>query len=486
MIDIFIGAVIFSIWCVTLFFGKGIGLSMFLFIVPITYFIIHLLEKNRKQINSKAKILIIPIILLASTYFIFNNSFFNTINIFAIPVLVIFMILESFKENIELNLGLISKILEMFFVPLSFIGETFEKLRQSLEGKFKINIDSNKDRKIKKVIEAICITLPIVLVIIVLLSSADEIFGSIFTELLKSILNGLSKIQLSTTIIRLFLIICAFIYFLCFFDYISSRYEKDEESEITKSKAKDNFTIKMILGALNIVYLLFCIIQVKSLFMRNVNINYAHYARQGFFQLMWVSVINLVTILIAKKSENKDEENRNKYINSMCLIMIIFTFIILLSSALRMYFYESVYGYTLLRLLVYCSLFTEAVLLVPTILYIMDKKINLAKSYFTIILTIYICMNFANFDNIIAKRNVDRYIETGKIDINYLKTETGTDAINQIMRILETSTDIENVKLDTEKYLNTVYAELNEQNMDFRDFNISKIFAKHLIEKRLQ
>ena len=54
------------------------------------------------------------------------------------------------------------------------------------------------------------------------------------------------------------------------------------------------------------------------------------------------------------------------------------------------------------------------------------------------------------------------------------------------MRILEASTDIENVKLDTEEYLNIVYAELNEQNMDFRDFNISRIFTKHLIEKRLQ
>lgn len=308
MIDIFVGAVIFSIWCITLFFGKSIGLSMFLFIVPITYFIIHLLEKNRKQINSKAKILIIPIILLASTYFIFNNSFFNTINIFAIPILVIFMILELFKENIELNLGLIGKILEMFFVPLNFMGETFEKLRQSLEGKFKINIDSDKDKKIKKVIKAIIVTFPIVLVIVGLLSSADEIFGSIFTQLLHSILNGLSKIQLGDTTIRLFLIICAFVYFLCFFDYISSRYEKDEEIELTNVKIKDNFTIKMILGALNIIYLVFCIIQVKSLFLRNVNINYAHYARQGFFQLMLVSVINLVTILISKKSENKDEK----------------------------------------------------------------------------------------------------------------------------------------------------------------------------------
>ena len=65
-------------------------------------------------------------------------------------------------------------------------------------------------------------------------------------------------------------------------------------------------------------------------------------------------------------------------------------------------------------------------------------------------------MNFSNFDNIIAKRNVDRYIETGKIDLYYLKKETGADAINQILRILETSTDVDNVKLEASKYLKEI------------------------------
>ena len=82
MMNIFIGALILSIWCVTLFFGKSIGLSMLLFVVPLTYYIIHILEKNNKIENPKAKVLIIPITLLASTYFLYNNSLFNTLNLF--------------------------------------------------------------------------------------------------------------------------------------------------------------------------------------------------------------------------------------------------------------------------------------------------------------------------------------------------------------------------------------------------------------------
>ena len=477
MSNIFIGALLLSIWYVTLFLGKNIGLSMILFVAPLTYYLIYILERNKKIENTKPKILIIPIVLLSSTYFIFNNNFFNTINIFAIPALIIVMILGLFNEKFELKLNLISKIIGVILTPISFISETFEKLRTYLEDTFKINIDAEKERKVKKVIKSIFVTLPVVLVITLLLSSADEIFGNIFIVILEKLLIIISKIKISTLFIRIILIICTFMYMSSFFDYIISRYESKEKEE-KNIKEKDNFTIKMILTALDVIYLVFCYIQVKSLFMRNVDINYANYARQGFFQLMIVSVINLCTILIAKKSQNEKEVGTNKYINIMSLIMIGFTFIILMSSAVRMYFYESAYGYTLLRLLVYCALITEAVLLIPTILYIVDKKIDLPKIYFTIIIIAYLCMNFANFDNLIAKRNVDRYIEIGKIDMYYLKTETGTDAVNQIIRILDVNTN-DKIKEQTRKYLESIYS---EETVDFREFNISQFIAKKLIK----
>ncbi len=436
----------------------------------LTYFIIYILEKNNKIENSRAKLLIIPIILLSSTYFIFNNIFFNKINIFAIPILIIIMILELFNEK---NI-IVSRILEMFFYPLNFIGENLANLREVIENKLKINIDNRNEQKIKKIIKAIFITIPIVLVIIGLLSSADDNFKNIFTGLLRNIFNIICKIKISTILIKIILIICVFIYLLCFFEYIINRYEKDNELQ-EKNIKKDNVTIKMVLGTLNIVYLLFCIIQVESLFLINDNINYSEYARQGFFQLMIVSIINLVTILIAKKTKN------NKYINIMSLIMIVFTFIILISSAIRMYMYESIYGYTLLRLLVYCALLTEAIMLIPTIMYVMDRKINLMKVYISIIITIYVGMNFANFDNMIAKRNVDRYINTGKIDIEYLKHNIGTDGVKQITRILNTNHE-DNIKIETMKYLRGFKVELEEKKYDFRTLNISELKAKKILQ----
>ena len=53
MISIGIGALIFSIWLIILFFGKAIGLSMLLFVIPFLYFFIYILEKKRQDKKSK-------------------------------------------------------------------------------------------------------------------------------------------------------------------------------------------------------------------------------------------------------------------------------------------------------------------------------------------------------------------------------------------------------------------------------------------------
>ena len=161
--------------------------------------------------------------------------------------------------------------------------------------------------------------------------------------------------------------------------------------------------------------------------------------------------------------------------------MIFFTFTLIISAGLRMNFYENAYGYTHLRFLVYFSLATESILLIPTILYILDKKINLMKVYFTAITIMYIILNLINMDKFIAKKNIDRYFETGKIDFEYLKYNTGMDAIPEIIRLIDIE-DKETRKL-ARGYIKVVNEQLKEQRFDFAEFNISEYKAKKCIEK---
>ena len=166
MISIGIGALIFSIWLIILFFGKAIGLSMLLFVIPFLYFFIYILEKKDKIKNPKFKLLLIPILLLSSTYFIFDNSFFNSINLIIIPVLQSILVLGLLGENFEIRLDTIGKILSSFFSPLSFIGESTINFIDNIKENLKIDVKSRNEDKIKKFLKAILITIPVVLIII--------------------------------------------------------------------------------------------------------------------------------------------------------------------------------------------------------------------------------------------------------------------------------------------------------------------------------
>lgn len=66
-----------------------------------------------------------------------------------------------------------------------------------------------------------------------------------------------------------------------------------------------------------------------------------------------------------------------------------------------------------------------------------------------------------------------------------MKSETGTDAVNQIARLLEINTYADDIKTQASTYLENMYTELNEKTFDFRNCNISEILAKNLIEKRM-
>ena len=57
MKKIFWGSLLISIWIVILFWGKNIGLSMLLLVVPFLYFLISLLESKNKIKYKEPKIL---------------------------------------------------------------------------------------------------------------------------------------------------------------------------------------------------------------------------------------------------------------------------------------------------------------------------------------------------------------------------------------------------------------------------------------------
>ena len=240
MSSIFVGALLFSIWSVILFVEKSVGLSMLLFVVPLSYFLIKILEKNKRVKFEKAKLLIIPITLLSSTYLIYNNKFFNNINIFVIPILVLIMVIDLIEKDLKIE-DFIERITELIFNPIAYFQLTMQKFIEFIKIKLKMKNTSKKSN----ILKGILITIPIVILIIILLSSADEIFGGFFVDIFIHCLNVISNVKIAQIFLKILITILVFLYLSCFFDNLINRYESDERAlEEQKNKEFENTTIK--------------------------------------------------------------------------------------------------------------------------------------------------------------------------------------------------------------------------------------------------
>lgn len=464
-----------------LFWHKSPGISVTVFLAIIILVIYYNLNDKQKMKNKKGMLLGVPIILLGLTYFIFNNIFFQIINIPVIFALIIMMCIKTTEGKISENKfirNIIGKVFRPLYVIVEFIGDF--QINEFLEEKKKIK--NEKIEFVKKLGKSMLIAIPVIIIIIVLLSSADSIFGSLFTNISEWISNIFSSESISDTVARVIWIIIIFVYVSGF---LVAFVKKEDSLDIVTHKKRtfSSFTINTLLICLDAIYCIFSIIQFKYLFMnagKTAGFDYAEYARTGFFQLMFVSFINFALI----KSKNVQNDKLNKILK---ILLIIFTMIIVISAIFRMHLYEQEYGYTYLRIFVYFILATEILILIPSLVNISGKEFDVFDTSLKIIITMYVILNFINIDYIIAKNNIDRYLndpENNNIDIYYITAFTGTDSVNELIRLLEKDESVlsyerreymQNVKAKVRSHLRTYKLYSEWENFEWQEWNMSKL-----------
>lgn len=463
-----------ALWGVILFFSKSLGINVILFIGPLMGYMYYVLKKNNKIKNPCGLLFMIPVLLLSFTYTLFDVNLFIASNVLAIPVFIALMVTYTTDETY--NLGkLAERVIEYLLLPYNYIARLFRVTRNQLKIGFKLS-----DKAIS-ILKALVIVIPITLVVLILLSSADMVFGNIFDGIWDSIVKFLKLEIFDNLLGRIIVFVLLFFAIGCTTMYIM--YEKKKPEIVRENNKERNLlTAKILVSVLNIIYILFDFIQIKSLLFHSVsaNINYASYARQGFFELLVVSLINLTIILATRGFETDKNKKEFNYIKIMNVIMIFLTMVIIASSFLRMHLYEMEYGYTTLRLLVFAALITEAILMIPTVMYIFNKEFNIVKSYMIILTIAYLCVNYMNFDYIIAKRNINRYYYTQDIDIDYLSNYQNGN-VPLLIDFYDNLKDSE-VKEELGEYLNNLQEVLNEDERGIFEFNLPYFEAEKMIE----
>ena len=445
-----------------LFFNQRMGINVIIFFSILLCFIYFFFKKENMINNKKGLLYLIPIFLIGISYSIYDNTFFRIFNLIVICFLLLLTCIYTIRPTYHLG-EIIGHCISIVFDALSKIDDFLESFRNDISDIFKMS-DNNK-----RIFKSIIIVVPIVIVVLLLLSSADMIFGNIF----KDFVNVFKNISIDTIIDRFVWIAILFIYGGAVLTYLLNDY-RDVKIQAKPMKKIDSYTIKLLLVSLNIIYLIFDFIQIRSLIFHNMSMDipYSTYARQGFFQLMGISIFNIIVLLLTKKTDE------NKFIKGNSLLMVVLTFIIIVSSFLRMSMYEAAYGYTLLRLLVYVSLITEVIMLIPTIIYIIKDKFNIIRSYIIIITCCYTILSLFPVDYFIAKNNIDRFYKSEKIDVYYLMNN-GYDNIPLLIE-LENKLDNTEDKDALKEYINS----MKTRSDNIFEYNYSRANALKKIKSK--
>lgn len=491
------------------FYNKTLGISYIIFIVLVLTLFLTSFWGCLKKLNNRAWFFAIPILLLSSTFFIFSNQVLKILNFLITPILII--MLSSLVANINKSdwsdIRFIGDIVKRIFIPFRFIQRPFLTLSR-------ITDNSGKSRILPKVIMGILVSIPLLVIILLLLSSADIVFKNIFTN-----------IPLLKIFKHFLIIILVSVYAICFLWALLKAFDEREKSAIidvstssnptTDSKTSTNnrantdvisstkiqwklfldpVVLLTILILVNTIYFIFSFIQFRYLFggssfVLPSSFTYAEYARRGFVELIIVTIINFAILIFGITFVKKDSKRIFTAIRTFLTLLVIFTFILLISAFYRMMVYEQAYGFTYLRIFVQAFMIMLFFLFVINVIYIWHRKLPIIKTYFIISLAIYIIMNFVNVDKIIANNNINRYFETGQIDMVYLKS-LSYDAVPEMKKFYISVKDSQNLKdkqiaNEISNYFKRRQLNLKNQK-SWQSYNISRNKAKELIFKYSQ
>ncbi|MFA5954297.1 MAG: DUF4173 domain-containing protein [Patescibacteria group bacterium] len=414
------------------FYAKvpGIAFPLYIFLIVVGLFTIaHFLKK---QMSKEVYWLLIPLMFFSAMVLVRSSYLLIFLNVVASLLLLLLIAEVSFGG--KMKAFWMRDYIKIFFLPLSFI----RPLLQTLSNLFSLPGVSKEQKVLSQVVRGVVMATPVLVVFVLLFSSADLIFQKYVSDLITINIKP-------ETILRSVLVLIATLVYIGAYSY-TFREEKGEQNaaQLTRAgRSVGHIESSILLGSVNVLFFIFIVVQLTYLFGGESNISsqgftYAEYARRGFFELIAVAMISLLLLLTTEKYIAKKKDTGHtlgfKILSTALVIQVILT---MASAFMRLSFYEEAYGFTTLRLYSHSFIILLAIIFCLLLYKIYkDKRENtFAFHVFTAIALFLAAINFLNPDAFIARRNIERFVTTGKLDIYYL-SRLSSDAIPDTIKVL--------------------------------------------------
>ncbi|MDG5786759.1 DUF4173 domain-containing protein [Evansella sp. AB-P1] len=453
------------------FFKGPIGISYSIFIT--VFYIIFFLRFKGQSFQHKqiSTFLLFSIVTLTIMYAIFSNSVFNGINYLLIPFLILcHTILTMGPRNI-------------YWYKPSFFDFIKQKLIQTIscnylhlkiiKRKMKRNLGNSAYVNAKKIAIGILIAFPVVFIVINLLLLADAEFASLMSSIPELLMNlNLTFLWDGVLIVLLSSL------FYSFLMTLNRRTPLNQTSvnPIVSHQNWDSIIVATVLVSLNLIYLLFTIVQFQYFFSSGeltTNFTYAEYARRGFFELLAVTLINYVTLTATLRFSKKDV---SIFVKSQLTLIILFSGVMLVSAFIRLMMYEQAFGYTYSRIFAHAFMVYLLIIFAFTLIKVWLPRLSMVRFYLLFSLLFYISLNVVGIDDFIITKNIERYETTEEIDIYYLSTLSHS-AVPHLVELYNTDPSIDGL----ESLLEEKQDELGERD-PWYSFNFSRERARSALE----
>ncbi|MDD3220348.1 MAG: DUF4173 domain-containing protein [Lachnospiraceae bacterium] len=333
--------------------------------------------------------------------------------------------------------------------------------------------ENNKDKRLIYVGLGLAIAFGALCVIFPLLVSSDMIFHQVFGSMINHI-DMVSILLMTGMVLAGTALSYAFLCGLC-------------RRNLLNTKAGREYNANSIIGitftaVIAVVYMFYSGIQIIYLFIGLENglpdgVTYSQYAHSGFWQLLFVSIINFCMVLLCKNLFSE-----SKILNVLLTVISLCTFVMIASAMYRMILYVQEYNLTFLRLLVLWFLFLLIFIMLGTVFSIYKKEFPLFRYSVAVVACFYIVFSLAKPDYQIARYNVAHDEVMTMQDLDYLIYQLSDDAAPIVAQIGDGAYVASQEAADElEWYFDRI--EVKYQDAYFRKANLAKSQALNAAAK---
>lgn len=395
LIKVLSSAAILTLLYNILVMGYAPGLGLSFFIIALNLYLYFLREQQSKTVQSGLFFSVVSSI-FALLYAYRASSIVQTISLVtAVATLGIAGYLYKSEARFSYTEKIILYPLFLFFRSIAAIGEVFKTGQSLIDGK------KQDTSTTQSVLRGLLFAVPLVLILMGILNSADPIFNTVLVKFFSQI-GERSLISLGVFLVGLLL---AF-----------AKLRVTSESVEAEVQAKESTVeLSVVIGSIGVVFATFILVQVKYLFssiderglaeLGISSITYSEYVRKGFFELIAAALVaSSVLVFILKYLRNIVVTQSVRILQYTGAVVSFETLVILASAAKRLSLYAEAHGLTRARIFGFVFLVWLAVIVILFIGKLLQKLH--AREFFIAITGATVLSLFAlsavNIDKIIA------------------------------------------------------------------------------------